>query len=92
MHVDVKHDKNGQQFTAEVEGKTGVLRYSIADDGKTLDYESTFVPQELRGKHIGEEIVKYALNYAKENNYKVIPSCPFVKSIIKRHPEYNDLI
>jgi len=31
----------------------------------------------------------YAFKYAKENNLPVIVYCPFVKTYLKGHPEYN---
>lgn len=90
--INVQHDKNTKKFIAIIEGKIGTLDYEVLPDGKTLDFYSTFVPQELRGRHIGDDIVKYALDYAKENHYQVIPSCPFVKRIIDKNPEYQKLV
>lgn len=92
MTLLITHNQADKQFTSEVEGKISVLRYSLSDDGKTLDYFSTFVPPELRGRNIGEDMVLFALEYAKLNDLKVIPSCPFVKKIIDRHPEYNAVL
>ncbi|HUX80325.1 MAG TPA: GNAT family N-acetyltransferase [Alphaproteobacteria bacterium] len=89
MTLIIEHDEKNKQFVAIVEGKAATLKYSISPDGKTLDYYSTFVPPELRGRHIGQDIVKFALDFAKENGYQVIPSCPFVKTYIDRHSEYQ---
>lgn len=89
--MKILHDKDQKQFFAVVEGKKSFLDYSISADGRTLDYYSTFVPPELRGRHIGQDIVKFALDYAKENNYKIIPSCPFVEKYIENHPEYKSI-
>jgi predicted GNAT family acetyltransferase len=84
MSIEIIHDKVNHQFTAVVNDKVAVLKYSISPDRKTLDYYSTFVPPELRGRNIGQEIVKFALDYAEENGYQVIPSCPFVERFINR--------
>jgi len=91
MKFDIQHDIQNQQFFTIVEEKISVLEYSISSNGKTLDYYRTFVPPELRGQHIGDELVIFALNYAKENGFKVMPSCPFVAAVIKRHPEYKHI-
>jgi uncharacterized protein len=91
MTLTVEHDEKNKQFVAIAEGKACTLEYSVLPDGKTLDYYSTFVPPELRGRHIGQNIVKFALDFAKENDYKIIPSCPFVKLYIDRHPEYRNI-
>ena len=92
MALSIQHDRNQKKFFAIVDEKECLLSYSISPDQKTLDYYSTYVPQELRGRRIGEDIVKFALEYAKNNQLKVNPSCPFVKRIIDRHPQYRSLL
>lgn len=92
MDLTIQHDVNAKIFFVEIDGKISRLNYKILDDNKTLDYYSTFVPPELRGQKIADKITLFALDYAKENHYKVIPSCPFVKSLIERHPEYKELV
>jgi uncharacterized protein len=47
----------------------------------------TEVPISQRGKGVGEQIVKFALEYARQNQLRVIPSCKFVQAYLKRHPE-----
>lgn len=89
----IDHRTDSHEFVTIVDGKESVMRYKIvSSDAKTLDYYHTFVPPELRGHHIAEEIVKFALNYAKVNHIKVIPSCPFVSRYIDSHPEYQALV
>lgn len=89
MPVNIQHNKEKKQFIAIVDEKVCTLNYEVLAGGKVLDYYSTFVPSELRGGHIGEDMVKYALEYAKGNFYQIIPSCPFVKRVAERHPEYK---
>jgi predicted GNAT family acetyltransferase len=91
MQLQIQHDQEAKQFFADIDGNIAKLDYFIEPDGKTLDYHHTFVPEALRGQQIGDKIVKFALDYAKENNFKVIPSCPFVKTMIERYPEYKDI-
>jgi uncharacterized protein len=87
----VEHRK-GHRFFINLNGKLAKLDYTVSEDGKILDYESTFVPEELRGQGIGDELVLFALDYAKDNGFKVMPTCPFVKTIAHRHPEYRSLL
>lgn len=92
MTILINHDQDRHQFTCDIEGKISHLKYDIMPDGKVLDYKSTFVPPELRGQNIANELVKAGLEYARKNGYKVIPSCSFVRAYIERHPEHNDLV
>lgn len=82
MAITITHDSANHQFVTTVDGKKAYLRYEIQEQGKTLDYYSTFVPPELRGQKIGEQLVKFALEYAKENQLRVLPTCPFVKKFM----------
>ncbi|MDA3885568.1 MAG: GNAT family N-acetyltransferase [Candidatus Delongbacteria bacterium] len=87
----IKHDKEKQEFFAEIENKKAVLEYNKIDED-TLDYNHTFVPEELRGQKIASNIIKEGMNYAKNNGYKVIPTCPFVKAFTEKNPEFNNII
>jgi len=91
MSTNVKHDKEAQKFFVLTEDMESKLNYDKIDD-KTLQYQSTFVPDELRNMGLAADIVKYALDYARNNNFKIIPSCSYVRNYISRHPEYEDLI
>lgn len=91
MTISVEHDKEQHQFFSIVEGKKALLDYTALPDGKTLDYTHTFTPPALRGRGIAGQIVKFALDYARAHHYKVIPTCPFVRSYIEDHPEYKSL-
>lgn len=92
MDLNILHDPKEQKFYSIIDGKESFLLYDVSSDKKKLNYKSTFVPDELRGKHIAEKIVKFALDYARNNHLKIIPSCPFVARIIDRHPEYKSLV
>ena len=87
----VAHHSALQKFSAIIEGEEAYLRYHPAGDG-VLDYASTFVPEGLRGRGIASELVRCALDYARQHGFRVIPSCWFVKGYVERHPEYVHLV
>ncbi len=79
MENEIIHDKEGNRFYTLVEGKEAHLYYTKADNN-TLDFTHTYVPVELRGHGIAGKIVKEGLEFAKENNYKIIPTCSYVET------------
>jgi len=87
---EVKHDPAKEKFFLEVSGKEAHMKYKKAGEG-VLDYQHTFVPNELRGGGIAGKIVRTALEYARDNHLRVIPSCSYVAAFIRRHPEFADL-
>lgn len=89
--MNIKHDTEKKRFYAEVKGKEAELTYKI-ESADILNYNSTFTPPELRGQGIAGQITKAALDYAKANDKKVKPGCPYVREYITRHPQYQSLL
>ena len=83
MKLEIRHDPERGRFFASIGGEEATLVYTVAG-AKTLDFTSTYVPDALRHRNIGEAIVKHALAYAAANGYEVIPTCPFVKWVLGR--------
>lgn len=86
----IKRESAGK-FFIPLDGNEAHLKYRMRNEN-TIDYFSTYVPPEYRRKSYGEELVIYALNYARNHNLKVIATCPFVKEFLsKNEAEYKDL-
>jgi uncharacterized protein len=80
----VSDNRQLRRFEVTVSGHTAFLAYQRAEDALTLIH--TEVPTELRGRHIGETLVKAALNEARAGHLRVIAVCPFVKAYLRKHP------
>lgn len=91
MEIGTRHDPAERKFFAKVNGDEARLDYAPVGE-RILDYRHTFVPERLRGRGIGERLVRDALDHARGHGYRVIPTCPFVRRIIERNPGYSDLV
>lgn len=60
--------------------------------GKHMNLVHTEVVPAHEGKGLGSQIVKFALDQARERKLEVVPSCSFVRAFVQRHPEYQDLL
>ena len=89
--LNVKHDPEKKRFFLEKDGFEAELTYKEINSD-TWDFNSTFTPPELRGQGLAGQVTQVSLDTAREMNKKVLPSCPYVKSYIERHPEYKDLL
>ena len=89
-NIDITHNEENSRFETTIDGQTGYISYQ--DQGNALIYDHTIVPQALGGRGVGSALDNYALNYARENDKKVIPQCSFVASYINKHAEYQDLV
>ncbi|QDP86109.1 N-acetyltransferase [Chryseobacterium sp. SNU WT5] len=84
--------KKDKSFELYYEGKkAGVIEYNTDKDG-ILDITHTEVDQEFGGKGLGKELVKAVVEYAKDNHYKIIASCPYAKKTMERTPEFKDVL
>ncbi|MCB8984125.1 MAG: N-acetyltransferase [Ardenticatenaceae bacterium] len=86
----VRNNEAENRFEIEEDGQLAVLEYVREAD--VITYVHTKMPPDLRGMGLGGKLARYALEYAREMNLKVIPVCPFVQSYLERHPEYQSLV
>ncbi|MGD8699321.1 MAG: GNAT family N-acetyltransferase [Gemmatimonadales bacterium] len=83
------HEPEKSRFAIHLEGGTAVLEYQLFDD--KVVYTHTGVPSALEGKGVGSRLVKAGLDWAREQDLRVVPVCTFVAGYIQRHREYADL-
>jgi predicted GNAT family acetyltransferase len=68
-----------------------VLSYHEIRPG-VLELRSTLVPPHLRGRGVGTQLVRQSLDCVRQNDYQIVPTCPFVQDFLDKNPEYQDLI
>ena len=88
MSLQVQNDEKERKFYAVVDGREAVISYAKSGDAYNLLH--TFVPEELRGHGVAEQLVQTTLDQVKAQGAKFIPTCPFVQAFLKRHPEYRE--
>jgi uncharacterized protein len=90
MNYLVINNPHGQRFETTMDGHVAVLNYE--QDGRSITFLHTEVPQELAGRGVGSALAKAGLKYAREQGLQVIPKCEFMASYIEKHPEFADLL
>lgn len=74
-----------------IDGVEAEMTYSRAGDGLII-IDHTEVPAALRGRKVGERLVRQAIEDARRDGVEIIPLCPFAKAQIGRHPEWQDVL
>lgn len=87
--MEVRHDSERRRFFTSLEGGEAYLSYREAGDDR-LDFTSTFVPPPHRHDGIGEALVVEGFEHARSEGKRVIPTCPFVQTVVDRRPEFED--
>lgn len=92
--MEIKHSQTETKgsFYIELEGKkVGEMTYSIAGPSLII-IDHTEVGEELKGKGAGAQMLNAAVAYARENNIKILPLCPFAKSVFDKKEEIRDVL
>lgn len=85
--VEVVNNSENNQFEIRIKDLIAKILYNIQDD--SIGFFHTHVPEEWRGKGIAKKMTECALNYAKDNNLRILPYCSFVAKYIEEHQEWE---
>ena len=83
--------RNDAQNRFEIREGDQIAQLAYDVSGGEIALVHTEVPPSLEGDGYGSALAKAALDYARAQHLRVVPSCPFVAGYIRRHPEYADL-
>lgn len=92
--VTVEHHPDEHRFVVRVgagDAEDAELTYA-RPDGRTIDLQHTAVPAAGRGRGVADALARAAFGYARAEGLRVVPTCPFVRAWLTRHPEERDLI
>ncbi len=87
---EVKHDKENNRFSMEINGQTAKVEYSLRNGKMFLVYSE--VPYQLRGQGIGKELVEKTFEKLTEEGYSAVAVCSYIKAVAKRSKKWNSII
>lgn len=89
----VKLSKNEKTFYLKKDTENlGHLIYTISDDN-VMTLVGTRVDKSLKGKGLGINLIDAAVEFARENNYKLDATCPYAVLMLERNKEeFKDVI
>jgi uncharacterized protein len=88
--LDIEHDTATQRFHADLGGGEAECVYRLA--GGLMNIVHTEVPPQAEGRGIAAALVRAALSHARTMGWRVRPSCSYVRSYMRRHPDTQDLL
>ena len=86
----VRHNPDRQRFELDTPGGLAVADYRLS--GNVMTIYHTEVPLPVRGHLYGYRLVRGALGEVRRLNLKVVPACWFVRKVIDRNSEFQDLL
>ena len=84
-------DGNKGAFVIDGDGKRlATMTYSVAGDDMII-IDHTEVDRSLRATGAGQALVAAAVAWARDSSRRILPLCPFARSVFERTPEYADV-
>ena len=91
MDADVRRNPERSRYELVQDGQVvGVADYR--ESGDTVVLPHTEIDRSMRGRGLGDVLVKGVLDDLRGGGRSVVPSCWFVAAYIDDHPEYRDLL
>lgn len=93
MEVLQSETERKGKFFVEIDGiQVAEMTYTYAGPKKII-IDHTVVNESLKGQGVGYKLVEASVDFLRKNEMKVIPLCPFAKSVFdKRRDDYSDVL
>jgi uncharacterized protein len=85
------NEKNGYFYIVENDKILAKMTFVFAGNDKII-IDHTEVDSSSNGKGFGKKMIEKAVAFAREKNIKIIPLCPFAKSVFDKTPKYQDVL
>ena len=86
----IKKDKNQFYIGENVENALAEITFIPGENSITIEH--TNVSNTLSGQGVGLQLVKKVVEYARQENKKIIPICPYAKKVMTKSDEYKDVL
>lgn len=92
MEIIQKESGNKGKFIAmDNEIQAGMMTYSIAGEDKII-IDHTEVNPAYTGTGLGKKLVIAGVDFARQNNIKILPLCPFARGVFARNKDLRDVL
>ena len=92
--MEIQHRDDGKKGVFYIEQENKVLAEMtyvwVGSDRIIIDH--TAVNGVLRGKSAGKQLLANAVDFAREKGIKIIPLCPFAKSVFDKVEAFRDVL
>jgi len=90
--IEFEQTPSGGRFfiPGAVDGREAELVFVTR--GNVWDAVSTFVPPSQRSQGVAAKLVDQLIAAAREQEVKILPTCPYIKVKFDRHPDWSDVL
>lgn len=92
MEIQQINEETKGLFKAVEDNKeAGTMTYSWAGNDKII-IDHTSVNPDFSGKGVGNKMLVAAVEFARNKAIKIIPLCPFAKSVFDKNEDIRDVL
>lgn len=92
LEIQQKDDaKKGEFYIGDNGQHLAEMVYTWAGENVFI-IEHTDVDDSLRGQGVGNKLLERVVAFAREKNVKIIPLCPFTKSVFDKDSSIHDVL
>lgn len=91
--MEIKHKESNSRGMFYIESEKGLiaeLTYNKSENN-ILTIDHTEVKREMENQGIASRLVERSVEYARENQLKIDPLCPFAEVQFDRNESYSDV-
>lgn len=90
MAEEIKQGNNKFYVGEDENNPKAEITYKQVDNNE-IEIDHTGVSDELGGQGLGTKLVDAVVEHARQNNLKIIASCPFAKDVLEKNDNYQDV-
>lgn len=79
-------------YVGDTEDKALAEMTFLISDENIITIDHTLISEGLSGQGIGKLLLKELVDWARSENKKIIPLCPYAKAQMEKNEEYHDMI
>lgn len=92
MKIEHTKAKDKGRFEAvSKDVKAGTLSYTWSGESR-ITIEHTEVYTEFKGGGVGKKLVFEAVEFARQENLKIIPECSYAKHVLQSDDAFSDIL
>ena len=90
--VDVRDNPEASRVEALLDGEVvGFSTYKNRSE-TVRSFLHTEVDDRMEGQGVGGQLVRGVMDAAREQGFRILPSCSFVRSYMREHEDTHDLL
>lgn len=91
LQIEREEGETKGRYIVRLAGAVAEMTFSRAGE-RMIIIDHTEVPEVIRGRAVGQALVRRAVEDARAEGRSIVPLCPFAKAQFARHPDWHDVL